>query len=416
MRSIAVPVILIIFVALLPALTVASSLLLDAQGIGLFLGWLGAGSLVASLLLMIRNPYWVSCFGGLQQMYRWHHGMGVLSFVLLLMHPMLLAGYYVPLGSDIAEEYLSPLNPQLINILGWLALAIITLGMATTFFLHLPYGIWRRLHILLIVAIVLGFGHIWAVSGFSIGLAAALFPATIPLGWRLLRADRSGDTLPYEVSAVRHPANNITEVNLRPLAKPISIAPSQFVRAAFFEGSHFQGCGDFHPYTVSHIEKDGDLTLSIKGLGDCTRHIQSIEPGVAARLQGPYGNFLLTRPIAPEIWIAAGIGLTPFLALLRSQPAIQHTDMIYVHRENDCVPYEEELQTFATSQSLLRFHSLPMTNDLTPLFMRLESIDKLNKKHVYICGPPPFMTKVIQWLRKHGMQGEQIHFEQFDFR
>lgn len=269
---------------------------------------------------------------------------------------------------------------------------------------------------MLVVAIALGFGHIWTVSGFSVSLAAALLPAVIPVGWRLLRADRSGDTLPYEVSAVNHPAKHITEVNLRPLAKPISIAPSQFVRAAFFEGSHFQGCGDFHPYTVSHIAKDGGLTLSIKALGDCTRHIQLIEPGVAVRLQGSYGNFLLTRPIAPEIWIAAGIGLTPFLALLRSQPVTQHTDMIYVHRESERVPYEEELQMFATNQSLLHFNSLPMTNDLTPLFMQLESIDKLNMKQVYLCGPPPFMTKVTQWLRKRDMHRQQIHFEQFDFR
>jgi len=134
MRSIAVSVILVIFVAFLPALTVVSSLSLNVQGIGLLLGWLGTGLLVASLLLMIRDPYWASCFGGLQQMYRWHHGMGVLGFVLILMHPVLLAGYYLPLGADIAGEYLSPLNPQLTNILGWLALVIIMLGMATTFF------------------------------------------------------------------------------------------------------------------------------------------------------------------------------------------------------------------------------------------------------------------------------------------
>ena len=416
MRSIAVSVILVIFVALLPALTIVSSLSLNIQGIGLLLGWLGTGSFVASLLLMIREPYWASCFGGLQQMYRWHHGMGVLSFVLLLMHPVLLTGYYLPLGANIAEEYLSPLNPQSTNILGWLALVIFTLGMFTTFCLNFSYGFWRRSHILLILAIALGFGHIWAVSGFSISLAVALLPAVVPVGWRLLHADRSGDTLPYEVSAVNHPTEHITEVNLRPLAKPISIAPSQFVRAAFFKGSHFQGCGDFHPYTVSHITKDGGLTLSIKALGDCTWNIQSIEPGVAVRLQGPYGNFLLSRPIAPEIWIAAGIGLTPFLALLRSQPVTQHTDMIYIHREGERVPYEEELQMFATSQSLLRIHSLPMTNDLTPLFILLESIDNLNKKEVYLCGPPPFMAKVTQWLRKHDMHRQQIHFEQFDFR
>lgn len=84
MRSIAVSVILVIFIALLPALTVVSSLSLNVLGFGLLSGWLGTGLIAASLLLMIRDPYWASWFGGLQQMYRWHHGMGVLGFVLLL--------------------------------------------------------------------------------------------------------------------------------------------------------------------------------------------------------------------------------------------------------------------------------------------------------------------------------------------
>lgn len=79
---------------------------------------------------------------------------------------------------------------------------------------------------LLVIAIALGLGHIWSVSGFSISLTAALLPAVISVGWRLLRADQGIGARPYEVSAVDHPAKDITEVNLRPLARPIPIAPS----------------------------------------------------------------------------------------------------------------------------------------------------------------------------------------------
>jgi len=416
MKTTVVPVILIICVALLPALTIISSLPLDESGFGLLSGWLGTGMIAASLLLMVREPSWAAWFGGLQRMYQWHHGMGMTAYVLLLVHPLFLAIHYLPLDPDIAWEYLSPFNLQATNILGWAALIIFTLGLAVTFVSRLPYGLWRRLHVLLAVAMVLGLGHVWSISGLSISLMSALLPAIVSVGWRLLRADRGVGARPYEVSAVYHPAEQITEAILRPLARPILIAPGQFVSAAFFEGPNFQGCGDFHPYTVNHVAEDGGLTLSIKALGDCTRHIQSLEPGVAVRLQGPYGAFLLDRPIAPEVWIAAGIGLTPFLALLRSQPVTQHTDLVYVHRESEDVPYEKELQIFATNQELLRFHSLAMTNDPAPLFAWLGNIAKLNEKQAYLCGPPPLMAKVTQWLREHGVPRQQIHFEQLDFR
>lgn len=370
----------------------------------------------ASLLLMVREPAWTAWLGGLQRMYHWHHVIGVVGYVLLLAHPLLLASHYLAFGSDTAWRYLSPFNPDILNIVGWIGLLAFMLGLAATFTLRLPYSLWRRLHILLAAAMVLGLGHIWIADSFSISLATALLPVVIAIGWRVLRSDKGIGAFPYEVNAVYHPTEQITEVNLRPLAKPIHVSQGQFVNAAFFEGSNFQGCGEFHPYTVSKVAKDGFLSLSIKSLGDCTQHIQSLEPGVAVRLQGPYGTFLLDRPSAPEVWVAAGIGLTPFLASLRDHPATQTTDLVYVHRENVNVPYEKELYHITASQKFLHFHSLAMTNDPAPLFTRLKGISGLNKRQIYLCGPPMLVTMVTNWLQEHGVHKRQIHFEQFDFR
>jgi predicted ferric reductase len=155
---------------------------------------------------------------------------------------------------------------------------------------------------------------------------------------------------------------------------------------------------------------------SILILGDCTRNIQALEPGVAVRLQGPYGTFLLDRPSAPEIWIAAGIGITPFLALLRDHPVTQHIDLVYIHRESENTPYEKELQTYAINQELLQFHSLTMTNDPAFLFTWLSNIARLNQRQVYLCGPSPLIASATNWLQEHDVPKGQIHFEQFDFR
>ena len=418
MKTAVVPVIWIICVALLPAWLVAPALSMDESGLslGLLAGWLGMGMIAASLLLMVREPLWASWFGGLQRMYQWHHAMGVAGYLLLLAHPLLLAYHYLQLDAEIAWEYLSPFNPQATNSLGWAALLIFTLGLAVTFVSRLPYGLWRRLHVSLAVAMGLGLGHAWFVSGFSNSLWMVVLLTIVSVGWRLLRADRGMGARPYEVSQVYHPAAHITETILKPLAKPLLVAPGQFVSAAFFEGPYFQGCGDFHPYTVSQVAEDGSLTLSIKALGACTQHIQSLQPGVAVRLQGPYGTFLLNRPVASEVWIAAGIGLTPFLALLRSQFVMQQTDLIYVHRESEHIPYQSELQRFAIEQKHLSFQSLTMSTDPSPLFAWLEKIDRLNEKQIYLCGPPPLMLKTTQWLQQHGVPRQQIHFEQFDFR
>ncbi len=410
------PIVVIITTALLPALIAITSLPFNIFGVGLLLAWLGTGLISASLLLMVREPAWAGWFGGLQRMYQWHHVTGVVGYALLLMHPLFLASHYLVLDPNIAWNYLSPFNPHLSNLLGWSALIAFMLGLAATFILRLPYSLWRHLHLLLAVAMILALGHVWLAGGFSVSLAAALLPAIIATGWRLLRTDYGIGSRPYEVSEVRHPTEQITELILRPLATPMLIAQGQFVSAAFFEGSNFHGCGEFHPYTVSHITKNNNIILTIKALGDCTQHIQSLEPGVAVRLQGPYGDFLLNRKNSPEIWLAAGIGITPFLAILRKHSVTQHTEIIYIHRENKNVPYENELQSTADKQKLIHFKSLAMTNDPTPLLNWLSNITKLNERQVYLCGPPPLIKLISHWLQERGVPRQQIHFEQFDFR
>jgi|CXWL01.1.fsa_nt_gi predicted ferric reductase len=408
--------IVVITVALLPALMVIASLPLNLYGLGILSGWLGAGLISASLLLMIREPGWTARFDGLQRMYQWHHSMGVAGYGLLLTHPLLLASSYFEVDLDTVWEYLSPFNPDILNRMGWIGLAGFMLGLAATFSLRLPYSWWRRLHMLLVVAMLIGLGHIGIAGGFSVSLMIVLLITVVAMSWRLVRSDYGAGSFPYEVSAVSHPSEHITEVALRPLAKPIRIAHGQFVNTAFFEGPLFQGCGEFHPYTVSKVAEDGSLSLSVKALGDCTQHIQALEPGVAARLQGPYGVFLLDRPSSPVIWIAGGIGITPFLAMLRSHLVTQKTDLIYVHSELEQIPYEEELRAYATDQALFHVHSLAMEKNPMPLFTWLENIDDLNERKIYLCGPPLLVEKITGWLQEQGVPEQQIHFEQFDFR
>ena len=61
------------------------------RSVGIVLGWLGGGLLLASLLLMLREPRLAASFGGLERMYRWHHRLGVCAYVAFLAHPLALA-------------------------------------------------------------------------------------------------------------------------------------------------------------------------------------------------------------------------------------------------------------------------------------------------------------------------------------
>lgn len=126
------------------------------------------------------------------------------------------------------------------------------------------------------LGLVLGAVHILATAGVTLQSALVVASVAVALSWRVLRANCGVGARPYEVYSVNRPASRVVEVSLRPFAIPIAVTSGQFVMAAFFEGPLFRGCGEFHPYTVSAAAADGTLSLSIKALGDCTRHIQSL--------------------------------------------------------------------------------------------------------------------------------------------
>jgi predicted ferric reductase len=388
---------------------------------GRFTGLAGLGLWVASLLLTLRPTALERAWGGLDRLYLLHHGLGVLAYVLLLAHPLLLAAAGGR-GTPATLALLLPKDPPLVA--GWIALLLLMAVLASTFWLPLPYALWRRLHALTAPAFLLGTLHglalapapAWAHRGL-VGLALAVGLAA--LAWRYLLYAGQVGTHDYRVAGVRHPAPGLTELILRPAGEALHWRPGQFVFAAFADGRRFRGCGEFHPYTIASAERsDGRLTLLVKSLGDCTRNIQGVEPGVPVRLQGPFGAFLQARDEARrQLWIAGGIGITPFLAAAETLGvAAQGVDLAYIHRDSPPAG-QARLEALARRHRALHLHNLAGEPTPEALGDWLRSrIPDLARRQVFLCGPPGLVDGLGVRLLQAGVAAEDIHSERFDLR
>ena len=73
-----------------------------------------------------------------------------------------------------------------------------------------------------------------------------------------------------------------------------------------------------HPFIIASSPTKNHLTLTIKESGDYTSIIGQAEIGDKAYIDGPYGIF---KPLESEseelVFIAGGVGITPFLSTLR---------------------------------------------------------------------------------------------------
>ena len=73
-----------------------------------------------------------------------------------------------------------------------------------------------------------------------------------------------------------------------------------------------------HPYTIASAPRpDGAIRFEIKALGDYTSRLPgALRVGQPVEVEGPYGCFQLDADAgAPQVWVAGGIGVTPFRRL-----------------------------------------------------------------------------------------------------
>jgi predicted ferric reductase len=289
------------------------------------------------------------------------------------------------------------------------------LGLATTFMSRLAYPTWRRLHGMLGLGVLIGFTHVLQL-GISVGGLLALAAAVLILLWRLLRVDHGAAAKPYIVTSVKPVAQSMVEVSLKPLAMPIDALPGQFVLTAFFKGANYQGCGEFHPFTISGIGLDHEIRIGVKALGDCTRRMQNLEAGVSARVHGPFGEFLQTLPSRPLLWVAGGIGITPFISLLRQQSVETPTTLVYLYRGEPDAAYLDELTALARYSPGLVLQAEATGKNVPDLNRLLPRAEALENHECYVCGPSGLIDAVSRTLLDRSVPIERIHFEHFDFR
>lgn len=375
----------------------------------------------ASFVLMLRLPLLERAAGGLDRLYWWHHVCGVLAYVVLLAHPLALgaaAGAWAA-----AAMVLTPPGASGALRAGWLALALLMAMMLATFWLPLAYSRWRALHLASVPAFALGVVHAWAFAapGLRVLLGALALVSALALGWRYALGRGWVRAHSHRVAKVAHPGPGLLELELEPLGAPLRWRPGQFVFVAFFKGSDWRGCGEYHPYTIAgDAPPDGrGLRLLIRALGDCTAHLQTVRPGVRAMVQGPYGSFLARRdPARSQLWIAGGIGLTPFLAALGAPGgSVPSVDLVHVHRPGDALALDCAGAAAEPAPAGVRLHSIEAGDDPDAVWRRLlDRVGDPAARQVFLCGPPPLVDALSARLRGAGVAAQDIHSERFDFR
>ncbi len=404
-------------ILLLPLLWYIPTKALSWNTAGDYLGSIGLLAVIASLMLMLRFAWLTHHAGGLENMYRLHRAFGMAAYVILLLHPLVLA-------HDFGWQALAPTGKSWGFVAGWLALLLLMTTLLFTFVLRpAGYAKWRNLHWLTALAYVAMLGHViyyqrdWPLPVILVVDGLLLFGTLAP-AVRYFVIDRGVVASSFRVDSVNRPIPGVIDVRLAPQRKPLVIKPGQFVFVRFLPGENYTGCAHFHPFTASSVFDDGALRLSIKANGKCTEMMQGLEAGARARVQGPFGHLFENVRQNVSIWIAGGIGITPFLARARMlDPNAGKVKLFYVVNDEAAAPYIPELRDVARSNPNFQFYPV-ITHGVREVSISVfdAMLPPWDDKDYVLCGPPGMTDSVRNYLTRHGVMPDHIHEEKFDFR
>ncbi len=379
--------------------------------------------LMACGIVLANKPRFLEpFFGGLDKMYQSHKTAALTAITLLFAHFFIIPLRDEPLalGRLLGKTALIGLS---VLILLTLAPRIPVVGG----YIRLAYHNWRSTHKFIGFFFILGFIHMLQVKNVSkdapvpnlywnvivyVGMAAYIYKELVTPWLR-----RSAN---YVVEAARKLNASTLEVTLRPKSKRPPQTAGQFTFVSF---AGDQVLAEPHPFTVSSAPKEGNLRLSIKACGDWTRRLyERLAPGTEAKVDGCYGQFNYKTGGPKQVWIAGGIGVTPFLSWVRdfsegSEPAAE-IDFFYTVRAEADALFADEFKAAAQKHPRFRANISVSSRDgsLTVDKMAAALQGNLAERHVYLCGPLPMTESFKKQFIARGVPASQIHFEEFNFR
>jgi predicted ferric reductase len=376
--------------------------------------------LMACSLFLSTRPKWAEkYFGGLDKMYMTHRHTGTAAFLLIFAHvltvPITTTGWR--LGNYLA----------VIAFTGIVSIVLITLAPRIPFLNRLTgsdYEDWKKLKRFIGIFFILAFFHSLTVDALDARIAITWVMAFFIIGTvSYLYTEIFGGVfkkfLPYKVEAVKHPNNSSTEVTLR--AKKQAMPKHRSGQFLFVRFPRDKDLNESHPFTISSAPSEDDLRLTIKASGDFTRELfAQLKAGTDAILEGPYGMFNYKTGGPRQIWIAGGIGLTPFLSFLRDMDgSLAHdVDLYYTVRHPEEAIFLEEIKAADQKNPRLKVHIRYSAKDGS---LKIEDIVKnaggdVRSHHVYMCGPLPMTMAFEKRFLELGVPKDNLHYEEFNFR
>jgi predicted ferric reductase len=408
-------------------------------------GILAMGCMSLAMILALRPRWPESWLGGLDKMYRLHKWLGIASLVIAVAHWLWAQGPRWAVGLGLLERPVRGARPAaasqieqfFMNLHGnaegigeWAFYAVVVL-IALALIRRFPYWLFYKTHRLIAVAYLVLVFHAAVLTKFTYW--------TTPIGIVMIALMACGTwagivVLLRRVGIDRQVIGRITSLQYYPGVRVLETeidVPSGWPghKAGQFAFATSDTSEGAHPYTIASAwhEADHRINFITKELGDHTSRLrENLRVGQEVTIEGPYGCFTFDDACPQQIWIGAGIGITPFIARMKNlarlrsenagQAGSQTIDLFHPTMDYD---EEAERKMRADAQAAdVRLHFLVDARDGHLNGERIRaSVARWPEASIWFCGPVGFGDALRRDFAEKGFPvSERFHQELFAMR
>jgi ferredoxin-NADP reductase len=252
------------------------------------------------------------------------------------------------------------------------------------------------------------------------GLAARATTPLLPDDYlKFLNPLWSARELRGEIVDVRSETEDSATVVIKPgWGFSADYQPGQYVGI----GLSLDGRWHWRSYSLTSIPRRDSkhITITVKATPEgflSTHLVNGVKPGTIVRLATPKGDFALPDPSPPKIlFISAGSGITPLIAMLRSLRARGETpDIMHLHSAPsvNSVIFHDELRQLEQEQPSYRLHLQLTESDGHLDFDRLDRlVSDWQDRPTWACGPTAMLDTVEKMWEDAGLR-DDLHMERF---
>ena len=283
----------------------------------------------------------------------------------------------------------------------------------------LGYEAWRLVHKLMAVAYGFGLVHYyssstygpWGTGAFSVWLDAVNLIGVAAAMFAILLYAHFGFAYRYRITGLRPVGQGNLEITAHLAGRPVGWRAGQFAFIRF-PGHRFWP----HPFTIASAPDGGTIQFAIRALGDDTARLPGVlKVGDPVQISGAHGRFDFRKGSARQVWIAAGIGVTPFRAFWQAGvPGEFDVDFFYSFKAGEGA-YLDEINELVNTSTNVRVHLIDTAKEGRLTGEKIaKTLAGNGLVDVYFCGPKPMREAISHGLREAALN-TRFHREEFTF-